>query len=63
MSENEERGGKQDVQASLPVVVLTVLGAVIAVLGLFAAGEIIMVIVGLAAVAIAGVLQVMGNRR
>ncbi|MGD2059661.1 MAG: hypothetical protein PVF87_02230 [Acidimicrobiia bacterium] len=39
------------------------LGAVIAVLGLFAAGDIVLVIVGLAAVAVAGVLYVMGSRR
>jgi hypothetical protein len=64
MVDGENRGGSgQPVNASLPVVVLTMLGAVIAVLGLFAAGDIVLVIVGLAAVAVAGVLYVMGSRR
>ena len=49
--------------ASAPVVVLTVLGALIAVLGLFAAGDIRITIVGLVAIAFAGVLQVLGARR
>ena len=48
---------------SLPVMVLTGLGAIIAVLGLFAAGDIRIVIVGLVAIAFAGVLQVAGGRR
>lgn len=41
---------------SLPVMVLTFLGALIAVLGLFAAGEILVVGVGLGAVAVAGII-------
>lgn len=49
--------------ASLPVMILTVLGALIAVLGLFAAGDIRVTIIGLVAVAFAGVLQVAGGRR
>jgi len=49
--------------ASAPVVVLTILGALIAVLGLFAAGDIRITIVGLVAIAFAGVLQVLGTRR
>jgi hypothetical protein len=44
-------------------VILTVLGLLIAVLGLFAAGDIRVVIVGLVAIAFAGVLQVAGGRR
>jgi len=51
------------VSASLPVMILTVLGALIAVLGLFAAGDIRVTIIGLVAVAFAGVLQVAGGRR
>lgn len=48
---------------SLPVLSLTILGILIAVLGLFAAGNIGVVIVGLAAIAFAGVLQVAESRR
>ena len=44
--------------ASLPVVTLTVLGAVLAVLGLFAAGDISVVALGLGAIAAAGVIAV-----
>jgi hypothetical protein len=49
--------------SSAPVLILTVLGALIALLGLFAAGDIRVTIVGLIAIAFAGVLQVMGTRR
>jgi hypothetical protein len=47
----------------LPVTVLTVLGILIVVLGLFAAGSLAMAVVGLVAVAFAGVLAVIGTRR
>ncbi len=47
----------------LPVVALTVLGTVVAVLGLFAAGEVAVVALGLGAVAFAGLLAVLGTRR
>ncbi len=47
----------------LPVTVLTVLGILISVLGLFAAGNLVMVAIGLGAVAFAGVLAVLGTRR
>jgi hypothetical protein len=43
---------------SAPVATLVILGAVIAVLGLFAAGNIAVTAVGLLAVFAAGVLQV-----
>jgi hypothetical protein len=46
-----------------PVAALTVLGVLIAVLGLFVGGSVELVIVGLAAIAVAGVLQVAGSRR
>jgi hypothetical protein len=49
--------------ASLPVVALTVLGVLIAVLGLFAAGNIGIVVVGLAAIFGAGLLEVAGRGR
>jgi hypothetical protein len=49
--------------ASTPVLVLTFLGALIAVLGLFAAGDIRITIVGLVAIGFAGILQVMDGRR
>ena len=48
---------------SLPVFMLTLLGTLITVLGLFAAGDLRIVIVGLAAVALAGLLHVFGNRQ
>jgi hypothetical protein len=48
---------------STPVIVLTLLGALIAVLGLFVAGDIRITIVGLVAIGFAGVLQVLGGRR
>lgn len=57
----EPRGEKQT--ASIPVAVLTALGALITILGLFAAGDLGMVIVGLGAVAMAGLLHLLGNRR
>ena len=49
--------------SSTPVLALTFLGILIAVLGLFVAGDIRIVIVGLVAIGVAGVLQVMGGRR
>jgi hypothetical protein len=48
---------------SLPVLVLTGIGALIALLGLFAAGNVQLVIVGLVAVAVAGALHVAERRR
>ncbi|HET9680816.1 MAG TPA: hypothetical protein VFP19_02170 [Candidatus Limnocylindrales bacterium] len=49
--------------SNLPVYALTFLGILIALLGLFAAGSVPVVIVGLAAIAVAGILQVLGTRR
>jgi hypothetical protein len=43
---------------SAPVATLVILGAVIGVLGLFAAGNIVITVVGLVAVFAAGLLQV-----
>jgi hypothetical protein len=51
------------VTSNLPVYALTFLGILIALLGLFAAGNVLVVIVGLAAIAVAGILQVLGTRR
>jgi hypothetical protein len=48
---------------SFPVVALTFLGILVAVLGLFAAGSIAVVAVGLVAIAFAGVLEVLRTRR
>jgi hypothetical protein len=48
---------------SAPVAALTFLGILIALLGLFAAGSVPLVVVGLAAIAVAGILQVVGSRR
>ena len=50
-------------QASLPVMALTILGILIAVLGLFVGGNIQLTIIGLVTIAVAGVLQVLGQRR
>jgi hypothetical protein len=49
--------------SSAPVAILAVLGAVIAILGLFVAGNIVMVGIGLVAVFGAGLLDVIGIRR
>jgi hypothetical protein len=51
------------VNGGLPVYALTFLGILIALLGLFAAGNIIIVLVGLGSIAVAGVLSVAGGRR
>ena len=48
---------------SLPVLVLTAIGAIVAVLGLFAAGDVRLVLVGMGAVAVAGVLHVLERRK
>jgi membrane protein implicated in regulation of membrane protease activity len=47
---------------SLPVVALVLIGILLAMLGLFAP-QFPLVIVGLVAIAVGGVLQVMGSRR
>ena len=47
---------------SLPVVALTILGILITVLGLFAAGNLAVVTVGLLAIGGAGLLQVLERR-
>ena len=47
---------------STPVAILAILGAIIAVLGLFVAGNIVMVAIGLVAVFGAGLLDVIGFR-
>jgi hypothetical protein len=47
---------------SLPVAALVLLGSLIAVLGLFAAGSIAVAAVGLVAIAVGGVLDVLGRR-
>ena len=54
--------GVHPVSTSLPVAALVVLGSLVAVLGLFAAGSIVVAAVGLAAIAVAGVLDVLGRR-
>ena len=48
---------------SFPVTALTVLGILIVLLGLFAAGSVELIVVGLAAIAMAGIIQVAGMRR
>lgn len=48
---------------SFPVAALAMLGIVIAVLGLFAAGDIVVTVVGLMAVAGAGLLEALGRNR
>jgi hypothetical protein len=56
-------GAFQMSSSSTPVTILAVLGAVIAVLGLFVAGNIVMVGIGLVAVFGAGLLDVIAIRR
>jgi hypothetical protein len=51
------------VSGGLPVYALTFLGILIALLGLFAAGNIVIVVVGLGAIVVAGVLSVAASRR
>jgi hypothetical protein len=51
-----------EMSTNVPVATLVFLGTLVAVLGLFAAGNIVIVIVGLVAVFLAGVLQVAGSR-
>lgn len=48
---------------NIPVAALTVLGVLIAVLGLFVGGSVQLVVIGLIAIAVAGVLQVVSMRR
>jgi hypothetical protein len=50
-------------QSSAPVAALTFLGVILAVIGLFAAGNLVIVVVGLVAIFGAGLLQVAGSRR
>ncbi|HEX5589922.1 MAG TPA: hypothetical protein VFX65_06505 [Candidatus Limnocylindrales bacterium] len=47
----------------MPVAVLTGLGLIIAVLGIFVGGGAPLIIIGLVAVGFAGLLQVLGTRR
>ena len=47
----------------LPVVALTVLGILLVLLGLLAAGSIELVALGMGGIAVAGVLAVAGSRR
>lgn len=54
--------GAPSVSTSLPVLALVVLGILIAVLGLFAAGDIAVTAVGLVAIAVGGMLDVVGRR-
>ena len=48
---------------ALPAVALTVLGILIVVLGLFAAGDVAVVVVGLGAIFAAGLLGALDRRR
>lgn len=63
LAEEPTRTRRQSAEASLPVLMLTVLGTVIAVLGLFAAGEVGLVIIGLTSVAVAGLLHIFSTGR
>jgi len=51
------------VSISLPVVALSILGILITLLGLFAAGDLTVVALGLLALFGAGLLEVIGRRR
>lgn len=54
---------KGQTSPSLPVLMLTVLGTVITVLGLFAAGDMTVVIVGLVSIAVAGLIHIFRPER
>ena len=47
----------------LPVMALTVLGILLVLLGLLAAGSLELVVVGMGGIAVAGLLAVAGSRR
>ncbi len=47
---------------SVPVASLTMLGILVSVLGLFVAGNVALLGIGLAAIGVAGVLEVIGGR-
>ena len=49
--------------SSMPVLALSLLGIIIAVVGLFVAGNIQVTIIGLVALGFAGLLQVLSERR
>jgi len=51
------------VQTTIPVATLVLIGALLVGLGLFAAGNIWVVVLGVASVAFAGVLQVWGQKK
>jgi hypothetical protein len=57
------RSGNREVSISLPVVALSFLGILITLLGLFAAGDLTVVALGLLALFGAGLLEVIGRRR
>ncbi len=50
-------------KASFPVAALTILGILLAVLGLFVGGSVELVVIGLLAIGFAGILEVVGSRR
>jgi hypothetical protein len=47
---------------SVPVASLTMLGILVSVLGLFVAGNVGLLAIGLGAIAVAGVLEIIGGR-
>lgn len=49
--------------ASLPVVALTGLGVLVVLIGFFVAGNVTYVLIGLGAIAVAGVLHVVDRKR
>ncbi len=63
MPDNQAQDSQKEATGiSLPVFMLTLLGTVITVLGLFAAGDLGLVIVGLASVALAGLTHVFATK-
>ncbi len=53
----------ETMETTPPVAALTIIGILLAVLGLFVAGSIVIVAIGLLSIFGAGVLQVAGRRR
>lgn len=50
-------------ETTAPVASLTVLGILLAVIGLFVAGNMVIVVIGLVSIFGAGLLQALGRRR
>ena len=62
MTGNRSDRRRTEMPTTAPVAALTFLGVLLAVIGLFVAGNIVIVVIGLLAIFGAGLLQVLGSR-